>query len=230
MRRLVLAGLLCGALLVPASAQGAFHLMRITEVRPGAADEDFVELQMYAAGQNLISGHYLTVYGGNGDLDATVNFMANVPNGQDQRTVLVGEPGAAGSPDVTAGLNVSAAGGAACYLDTFPLGGIDCVSWGNFTTFGGGAPSPVGANAPAIPAGQSIVRKIAAGSCPTALDSIDDTNQSGTDFVLQTTPTPRNNSVTPTETPCVPPAGPVKKKKCKKRKKKKKKKCRKKKR
>jgi hypothetical protein len=238
MRRLVVACLLCGALLIPASAQGAFHDMRVTEVKPDAADGDFVELQMFSPGQNFISGHWLTVYGVDGGLDGSINFMTNVPNGENQRTVLIGETSAPGNPDFIEGLNVNAAGGAACYLDTFPLGGIDCVSWG---TYDGtpAPPSPTATNAfPAgIPVGQSIERKISGGSCPTALDASDDTNNSANDVVLQTTPTPRNNSVAPTETPCVQPAAPgPKKKKCKKRKKKrsaaaakKKKKCKKKK-
>jgi hypothetical protein len=224
MRRLVLGGLLCGALLLPATAQGLYHDMRITEVRPDPADGDFIELQMFSPGQNLLTSHWVTIYGFNGDLDGNHQFTAPVPNGGNQRTVLVGEAGAPGSPDVVDdALNISAGGGAACYLDTFPLGGIDCVSWGDFMGFPGGTPSPVGTNAVpgGIPAGQSIVRKTSGGSCATALDAADDTNESGNDFSLQMTPTPRNNSVAPTEQLCTQPTGaPAKKKKCKRKKKK----------
>ena len=236
MKRPALAGILCAALLAPASAEGSFHIMQVREVGAGAmANQDFVELQMYADGQNLISGHYLTIYGANGDLDSTVPFMANVPSGGNQRTILVGESAAPGSPDFVEGLNINPSGGAACFLDTFPMGGIDCLSWG---TYDGtpAPPSPTGTNAlpGGIPLGQSLERKIAGGSCPTALDAGDDTNNSVNDSALLTTPTPRNNSVAPTETLCVQPSPVPKKKKCKKRKKKrsasaaKKKKCKKK--
>jgi hypothetical protein len=76
---------------------------------------------------------------------------------------------------------------------------LDCVSWGAFPNTPGVL---AGTNAApgGIPIGQSLTRSIAPG-CPTLLEDADDTDDSATDFSL-TVPTPRRNSVPPTETPC----------------------------
>ena len=76
------------------SAHGAFHLMKVVEVFPGtnaAPDKAFIELQMYAAGQNQVAGHNVTVYNAAGAVTATVPMTAAVPNGENQRTILLGD-------------------------------------------------------------------------------------------------------------------------------------------
>jgi hypothetical protein len=193
-----------GAALAAPSASANYHLMKIREVYPGTAlapDRAFVELQMPAAGQNQVSGHEIVVYNSVGAVTATVPMTGNVPNGQSQRTILLGDI------DVTnrdfpanIGTLVAPSGGAVCFPDASPP---DCVAWGSFTG-AASLPGAVGTPEPgAIPDGSSITRSITRG-CPTALDAADDTDNSSADLAL-TTPTPRNNAATPTETVCQPP-------------------------
>src|SRR3954454_5513855 len=83
--------LLAGAflLLAAAPAQATFHLIKVREVHPGSSDDSYVELQMYAAGQNLLSGHAITVYNTAGSLVHSSTFSASVPNSANQQTVLI---------------------------------------------------------------------------------------------------------------------------------------------
>jgi hypothetical protein len=201
-----------------ANAGAAFHEVKISEVHNNAlVTEDFVELQMYSAGQNALTGHYIYVYNGTGGLvgDSPVPNPANTIIGESQRTFTIGNNA---TRDYNyGGVAIDGAAGAICWNENAAgLGGVDCVAWGTFTTGGGGAAmtSPPGVNAPAIPNGSSLQRKLTPG-CATLLEAADDTNN-GTDFTVGA-PTPRNNSVAPTEKPCTP----TKKSKCKKKKKKK---------
>jgi len=187
----------------PASAD--HHFMLIREVLPGGiANTSFVELQMYTAGQNLTAEDHVTVYGPTGTEIHRYTFPEDVPNGQSQRTVLLGDSAAAGTPDFTdPDLDISSAGGAVCFIsDTYPDNlALDCVTWGNFT----GTVPDIATGNPASPsgvtAGKSLTRRIDPG-CSTFLDvPADTTFDSATDFTEQT-PSPRNNGVTPTETAC----------------------------
>ena len=51
-------------------------------------------LQMWTAGQNVVGGHQLTVYNGDGSLAATLSFPpspgGDVANGANQATILIG--------------------------------------------------------------------------------------------------------------------------------------------
>lgn len=187
-------------LLIAAPAQATFHLIKVREVHPGTNDDSYVELQMFAAGQSLLSGHSMTLYNASGSLTHSSTFSSSVPNSANQQTVLIGDTrvqeafGVA--PDlVDSGLTISAAGGAACWN----AGGIpaDCVAWGNSsggaalqlatgTTVGSPA-SPGG-----ITAGKAIRRTIEPG-CPTLLEESDDSDNSATDF-SEVVPAPRNDS------------------------------------
>ncbi len=197
-------------LLGTGTAGASFHLMKIREVG-NSNPADYVELQMYASGQNLVGGHFIRTYARNGDLDSTFEFPSSVPSGQNQRTILVvGEMPFPVTPDFVAtvddpGGNISVGeSGAVCFLSTVaPLAGIDCVSFGSFSGATGGNPSPMGRSAPALTAGTSVHRTIAPG-CSTLLEPADDTNDSATDFAVGP-PTPRNNATAPTETPCATP-------------------------
>jgi hypothetical protein len=187
-------------LLTAAPAQATFHLIKVREVRPGTSDDSYVELQMFAAGQSLLSGHSMTLYSASGSLTHSSTFSSSVPNSANQQTVLIGDTrvqeafGVA--PDlVDSGLAISAAGGAACWN----AGGIpaDCVAWGNFSggaalqlatgTTVGSPVSPAG-----IAAGKAIRRTIEPG-CPTLLEESDDSDNSATDFSA-VAPAPRNDS------------------------------------
>jgi hypothetical protein len=201
-RRIVAtAAVLATAGLASASvAQASFHLMQIREVYPGSAanpNAEYVELQMWAAGQNLVSGHSVRTFGPTGMPTGTTTFSGNVANGANQATILVATAEARTqfgvAPDAqmpVAGLDP--AGGAVCWDE-----GLDCVSWGSFS---GSLPSPAGTPAPAIPDGSALRRSIAP-ACPTLLESGDDTNNSSTDFSAAP-PAPRNNAAPITETPC----------------------------
>jgi len=188
--------------LLAGPAQATFHLIQVREVYPGSAanpDAEYVELQMWRGSQNFVGGHFVRSYNAGGGVVATSPFPANVPNGANQSTLVLATPAAAeqlgivaDAPLAPAG-QLSPAGGAVCWEE------IDCVSWGSFA---GGLPSPAGSPvAPGgIPDGMAIRRSLARG-CPTLLDSADDSDDSVADFEI-TTPSPRPNSVPPSETAC----------------------------
>ena len=65
-------------------AQATFHLMKIVEVfagTPASPQAQYVVLQMYASGQNLVGGHNLILYNAAGTAIATRVFAGNVANG-----------------------------------------------------------------------------------------------------------------------------------------------------
>ncbi len=195
-------------LLAAPSAQATFHLIKVREVHPGQSDDSYVELQMFAAGQSLLSGHSLTLYNSSGSLVHTSTFSSSVAHSADQQTVLIGDSAVQSTfgvaPDLLdAGLSIPAAGGAACWN----AGGIpaDCVAWGNFsgqaalqTATGTSVGSP--ASPGGIAAGKAIRRKISPG-CPTLLEEADDSNDSAADFE-EVAPSPRNDSSPITESVC----------------------------
>jgi hypothetical protein len=187
---------------ITAPAAGAvFHLMKVREVYPGSSanpQAEFVELQMHAAGQNLVSGHMVRTYHSGGP-SGIYTFPADVPNAENQRSILIATPSAVTQfeivPDhqVPDDNDLDPTGGAVCFEH------IDCVAWGTFAA--GPLASPVGASATAISDGSSLERTIVP-NCPTLLEAADDTDDSATDFPLSLTPTPRNNATPPTETSC----------------------------
>ncbi|MGN6588273.1 MAG: hypothetical protein ACTHKT_12530, partial [Solirubrobacterales bacterium] len=198
-------GLLATAVAVLAAtaapAAATFHLMQIREVYPGtlaAPEAEYVELQMWAPGQNLVAGHVLRSYDAGGGVTGTSTFDHDVSGEANQSTLLLATPQAEGQFGVAADTllapgSLSPAGGAVCWE------AIDCVAWGNFS---GTLPSPAGPPAaPAgIPDGMALRRSISRG-CATLLDPPDDTDHRAADFAV-VFPLPRPNSVAPTEQPC----------------------------
>jgi hypothetical protein len=193
------------SLALPTVASATFHEMVVREIFPGSTanpGQDYIELQMYASGQSLVSGHSATIYSANGTLVDTETFSNNVANAESQRTILIGAASTVVgvTPDlVDSGLAaLDPAGGAACW-NAGP-GFDDCAAWGNFT--GSGLPeSPGSPAAPAgVPDGQALRRSTSPG-CSTLLERSDDTDSSIVDFSL-VAPQPRTNSVPPTEVPC----------------------------
>jgi hypothetical protein len=194
-------------LLIAPAARATFHLIQIREVYPGSAANpaaEYVELQMFASGQNLVKGHFVRTYDGGGNETGTSAFSANVTRDANQSTLLLATPQAeeqfgivADAPLSPAG-QLSPAGGAVCWE------AIDCVSWG---TFGKTPPSPTGS--PVVPAGipdGMAIRRSIDRSCATALDSSDDTDNSAADFAVAS-PAPRPNSVVPAEQTCASGGG-----------------------
>src|SRR6476469_5057319 len=98
---------LLGTGALAASASASFHEMKIREVSPGTgADDSYVEVQMYAPGQNLLShGAKLAVCGASCSLVAESSSFSDVGNGNSQDTVLFGDSGVS-SKDFDVDLNL----------------------------------------------------------------------------------------------------------------------------
>jgi len=198
--RILLPVLAClAAMTLAPTASATFHRISIREVYPGTASEpgaEYVELQMWSSGQELVGAHTLRTYSAAGSPKATV-LPSDVSNGANQSTVLIGTAEAAANfgVDLDATLSssgqLSPAGGAVCWED------VDCVSWGSFS---GALTSPAGGPAAAIADGMALRRTIAPG-CPTLLEASDDHNDSAADFI-SADPAPRPNSVAPSERAC----------------------------
>jgi hypothetical protein len=242
----LVAGLaLVAAAVVASTASATYHENRIREIHEGGATGDYVELQAFAAGQNMVGDKYINTYDGGGGLLTSTLIPSDVANGANQATILIAhDASTTGADVVNSGLNVVNTGGTVCF-STSPVAtdpAVDCVAYTSGPTmFPTPAPSPYGTPV-SLPGGDltgmTLVRSISRG-CPTSLDAADDTDNSAADFTVGTG-NPRGNSVTPTETLCAatPPTTPNPtpvKQKCKKKKKKhsaeaaKKKKCKKKK-
>ncbi len=193
-----------------APAQATYHEMKISQIGQGGGGvTDYVVLQMYAPGQNLVAGKFIQTYNAAGMIQTTFTFPNDVPLGENQRTIYIarddGPP--LGTPDFTTPNLILTNDGAVCYGAAFgPAQAIDCVSYGAFPGVVGGDPSPMGTPAPAPAGGQAIQRSIAAG-CPTLLEAGDDTDNSSGDFALAA-PSPRNNAAPTTETPCAGSSAP----------------------
>jgi hypothetical protein len=206
-RRASLALALAAAALAVAApaASATFHLMQIREVYPGSAANpaaEYVELQMWAEGQNHVAGHVLRTYDSAGAQTGSFTFATDVPRGADQSTMVLATPAAEaefgflGDAPTAASGNLDPAAGAVCWE------ALDCVSWG---AFGGTLPSPAGVPvSPAgIPDGMALRRTIAPG-CPTLLEPGDDRDNSAADF-SPAFPGPRPNSTLPSEHACAGP-------------------------
>lgn len=77
------------------AAEATFHLMQIREVYPGSVaspGSEYVELQMWAEGQNDVAGHVLRTYAASGAVTGTDAFSADVPRGADQSTMVLATP------------------------------------------------------------------------------------------------------------------------------------------
>ncbi|HSS41859.1 MAG TPA: hypothetical protein VLK37_04830 [Solirubrobacterales bacterium] len=206
-RATVIAALAACLLALPSPALATFHLVQVREVYPGSAanpNAEYVELEMWSSGQNLVGGHFVRSYDAAGAPAATSAFPDNVANAANQSTMLLATPQAEAEFGIVADAPLPPAG------QLLPTGGavcwetIDCLAWGSFS---GSLPSPAGTPAApaAIPDGMALRRAIGRG-CPTALDSADDSDQSQADFEA-VFPSPRPNSVAPGEKTCSGTAG-----------------------
>jgi hypothetical protein len=187
-------------------AAATFHEVMVREVYPGSAAQpgsEYVELQMWSPGQNLVADHMVSFYGPSGAQVGSASFPTDVSGGANQSTLLVATPAAEAEFGVVADAPLAPglldpAGGAICWET------LDCVAWGNFS---GPAKSPVGspATAAGIPDGMALRRTIAPG-CATLLEPADDSDDSATDFAA-VFPAPRPNSVKPAEHACESSSG-----------------------
>ena len=186
------------------NADAAFHLMKVREVYAGSlldANSEFVELQMYAANQVVLTNHTLTLYDAAGSSRACT-IPSNVTNGANQETILFATTQAQtqfGTADFTIPAFLSGSGGAVCFEN------IDCVSWGSFsgaTTSPAGTPEPGG-----IPNGESIDRRTDISGGATSLEDTDDTNDSANDFEPEAASPNPNGPVNLGSTNCTQPSG-----------------------
>jgi RTX calcium-binding nonapeptide repeat (4 copies) len=217
---LAVAASLLIALGLAGTAQATFHLNKIREVGGATqgSNSAYVELQMYTAGENLVSGHKLTFWDNDGLLLGVAQPIGeitlsgpNPPNGQNQRTILIGDTGVP-NRDITAELgtfletdpmvsNPILPAGAVCY-EGIP---IDCLSWGGSAFTGANnLPDKATPFGQPLPTTFALKRKITAG-CATALEASDDTNNNANDFAPQTPRDPTPNSATPVEKTCTGP-------------------------
>src|SRR5262249_15117606 len=132
-----------GMSIAASGASASFHEMKIRAFFKGPTDTSYVELQMYAAGQNFTNTHTLSYYDHTGTLVSSSPPMTDVGFGDNQRTILIADTGAAVTPDFTwatlfQNINSDATGGAICYEN------IDCFAWGAWTAIDlAKLPSPV---------------------------------------------------------------------------------------
>jgi hypothetical protein len=172
---------------------------------------EWVELQMYADGENDVAGKVIRTFNSSDQVVSTYVIGAGpgphpgAPNGQNQRTILISSlfSPMGVNADFVAPVNdlqMTGQDGAVCYMEA-NFTPIDCVAYGNYM----GSLPGVGTPAVATPFESTLERSITRG-CPTALDPLDDSNDSAADFALSTNP-PRNNATPPTETLC-PPGSP----------------------
>ncbi|HVI26773.1 MAG TPA: FG-GAP-like repeat-containing protein [Xanthomonadaceae bacterium] len=181
-----------GLAALPANA--TFHLMKVVEVfagTPASPNAQYVVIQMYASGQNLVNGHTLTVFNGAGQQVGSFAFTHNVASGANQSKILIATPEAAGffsvTPDLTMSAAILAAGGKVCFADT-----IDCVAWGAYTGGSAGVGPPFNPGGGITP-GRAILRRLDIAGSASILDALDDTGSSANDFRFGT-PGPRNNA------------------------------------
>jgi hypothetical protein len=180
------------------AASATFHLISIREVYAGSTanpGSEYVELQMWDGDQNHVAGHLLRTYDATGAVTGTDAFVADVPRGANQSTLVLATPEAEAEIGFLADAGMSPSGrldpsgGAVCWES------IDCVAWGSFS---GSLPSPANPAA-AIPDGMALRRSIAPG-CASLLEPTDD-HDSGVDF-SPAFPGPRPNATPPSERPC----------------------------
>ena len=181
------------------NASASFHLIKVVEVfagLPSAPNAHFIELQMYASGQNNVGGHSVVVETTSGGGGTTIFTFTSggVPRGADQATILLATQEAEAHFGVPADLRMTpvlnGSNGKVCF-DPEP-NEIDCVAWG--THPGSTATGPRFNPTTGIPTGSSMLRNTSGGTNPSGLDAGDDTDNSAADFQAAS-PTPQPNSL-----------------------------------
>src|SRR5262249_53719765 len=117
-----------------------------------APNAQYVQLQMYNAGQNFVGGFTVAVFDASDTLVNSYTFPdvvgPDVPNGVAYSKILIATPEAETLFGVTADLPMTAsiplAGGAVCF-GGLPNFWFDCFTWGNWVDAAGGA-DPSGTN------------------------------------------------------------------------------------
>jgi len=187
----------------PSPSTASFHLIKIREVFPGTAGDpnaQYVMLQLYSAGQNLVAGKVVTAYDVAGTLVGTFTFPSDVANGANQAYILLATGEAQTLFTISADLLITpdliGSGGRVCWED------LDCVSWGPFAG-SSLTPSPSGTpigGSEGLQAGHAFRRDISHGNTST-LQAGDDSDDSFADFDCVATAEPINNAGVSAATP-----------------------------
>jgi cysteine-rich repeat protein len=182
--------------LAPSPLFASFHDIKVVQIfgrTQTNLDAQYVMLQMWFAGQNLVGGQSGRIYNGDGSLAATFTFPAAVANGADQATLLIGTAEAATLFGVAMDLVVphtdtTGNGVKICWEPS--LNPPSCVAFGDYTgdSADTGTPFKMGDFR-----GLALTRRLDICGAATTLDSCDDTANSANDFIL-TLPSPKNNS------------------------------------
>ena len=198
---LVFAALAAVAAVGASSAAANHHRLRITEVFggvPGRENAQFVELQMFTAGQEVVHDASLNFFDPAGGALGSDVFPSDVANDADNAHVLAATPQAASffgiTPDMTMTDLINRPAGRLDYKGrpgSATPGLLDAFSWGG-TGFTGDS---TGTGTPFAPLqlGISAHRDLSGGSVPGELDTGDDTADSAADFVSGQ-PSPTNNA------------------------------------
>ena len=178
-------------LAAPASA--TFHLMKVVEVFRGTAaapSAQYVVLQMYSAGQNLVGGHSVVVYDAAGNPIDSFTFASDVGNALSQDKILLATPQAVAffglAADLQINASILAAGGKVCFET------IDCVAWGSYSGSSAGVGTPFNAST-GLRSGRAAIRRLDISGGTTVLNAADDTDNCANDFI-EGLPAPKNNS------------------------------------
>ena len=195
MKKPFVAGILAAGLVLAVPVQASVQL-KVAEVFPGTVgtpNAQYIVLQMYAGGQNLVNGQTVRVFNSAGSVIGTYTFAANVTNGASQTRILIATTEAVtlfGIPrDLAMTPVIPLTGGKVCFDNT----NIDCVAWGDYspvdptvgtpfsisTCYGGG-----------LRQGQALARSLKGNA---TLEASDDTDVSIDDFFFSF-PDPRNNA------------------------------------
>lgn len=184
---------MCLALLADPT-EASFHFMKVVQVFPGTAaapNAQYVMIQMYAGGQNQVSGHQISVFNASGSAVQNFTFNAAVANGGDQARILIATPEAVAlfgmSADLTMTAVLPSAGGKVCF-DAIP---VDCLAWGNYSGSMTGIGTPFNVASGLVP-GMAAHRRLDISGGVGTLESADDTDNCANDF-LAAAPLPRNN-------------------------------------
>jgi cysteine-rich repeat protein len=163
----------------------AFQDIKIKEVFIGSAahpNAQYVVLQAYSAGQNIVTGKSLRTFNSAGTHTGDFTFLGPLPIGADQMTFIIATAEAAAlfnlTPDLLMTPVLTAVGGHICWNGATP---DECFSWGNFPGDPQLAGTPYHVRAGLIP-GYAARRRL--DICMTGLlEACDDTNQSVDDFI-----------------------------------------------
>lgn len=200
------------ALFAPAAAFANFHLVSITEVFAGTAADpnvQYIEMQMYAGGQNVLGGHRVFIFNEDGSQVTTINLQ-NVAGGANQDFILLATTQAEALFGVEADFVIDpvliGAAGSVCFGEADDFGGVvDCVAWGDYT----GAPvegnngndtgpifgTPFNQGGGGITPSLAMQRRIDTFGNAERLEEDDDTNNCAADFFFNV-PNPTNNAGT----------------------------------